>query len=49
MATKISIVTGGAQGVGKAFAGLLLEDGYKVSLAVMSARNEVGARLYFYT
>ena len=31
MVTKVSIVTGGAQGIGKAFVGLLLEDGFKVS------------------
>ena len=34
MAGKASIVTGGAQGIGKAFAGVLLEDGYKVSVSV---------------
>ena len=34
MAGKASIVTGGAQVIGKTFAGVLLEDGYKVSVSV---------------
>ena len=31
MATKVSIVTGAGQGIGKALAGVLLEEGYKVN------------------
>ena len=27
---KVAIVTGGAQGIGKAFAGVLLQEGYSV-------------------
>ena len=32
MATKVAVVTGVAQGIGKAFAGVLLKEGYKVSI-----------------
>ena len=31
MTTKVSIVTGAGQGIGKALAGVLLEEGYKVN------------------
>ena len=30
MASKVAIVTGGAQGIGKNIVGVLLKDGYKV-------------------
>ena len=32
MATKAAIVTGGAQGIGKAISGVLLRQGYKVGV-----------------